>query len=138
MAKKPVKKSESSPKTTRNGNKLFEGAKDGRPFVKGVPKTEAEKEAISKGMREASARRKMDALIYGEAIYLQYQRIKDGSISDKDLNDALSGAAKRLGDDISKQEIIGNLGVEKIFVTPEEMKKVDNHIDDVINDGFEL
>lgn len=33
-----------------------------------------------------------------------------------------------------KQEVIGNLGIEKVFITPKEAKQTDNHIDDVINE----
>ena len=33
-----------------------------------------------------------------------------------------------------KQEIVGNLGIEKVFITPKEKKQTDNHIDDVINE----
>lgn len=131
-------KSEGTPKTTRNGNKLFEGAKDGKPFVKGVPKTEEEKRAISQGMHDARARRERDALIFGKATFELLKRIEEGTINTKDLNDAINNAADRLGDKVSKQEIIGNLGVEKIFVTPEEIKETDKHIEDVINDGLEL
>lgn len=132
------KNSEGTPKTTRNGNKLFEGAKDGKPFVKGVPKTEEEKRAISQGMHDARARRERDAMIFGKATFELLKRIEDGTINTKDLNDAINNAADRLGDKVNKQEILGSLGIEKIFVTPEEMNKVDNHIDDVINDGLEL
>lgn len=33
-----------------------------------------------------------------------------------------------------KQEVIGNLGIEKIFITPKEAKRTDKHIDDIINE----
>ena len=33
-----------------------------------------------------------------------------------------------------KQEVIGNLGIEKIFITPKEAKQTDKHIDDIINE----
>lgn len=33
-----------------------------------------------------------------------------------------------------KQEITGNLGIQKVFITAEEDKATDKHIDDVIND----
>lgn len=33
-----------------------------------------------------------------------------------------------------KQEIIGNVGIQKVFITAEEDKATDKHIDDVIND----
>ena len=38
--------------------------------------------------------------------------------------------------DKQQNEIIGNLQVEKIFITQEEKQATDNHIDDVINDGL--
>lgn len=38
--------------------------------------------------------------------------------------------------DKQQNEIIGNLAVEKIFITQEEKQATDNHIDDVINDGL--
>lgn len=33
-----------------------------------------------------------------------------------------------------KQEVIGNLGIEKVFITPKEAKQTDKHIDDIINE----
>lgn len=33
-----------------------------------------------------------------------------------------------------KQEVTGNLGIEKVFITPKEAKQTDKHIDDVINE----
>lgn len=38
--------------------------------------------------------------------------------------------------DKQQNEIIGNLQVEKIFITQEEKQATDNHIDNVINDGL--
>lgn len=34
----------------------------------------------------------------------------------------------------STQEINGNVGVQKIFITPEEIKETDEHIDNVLNE----
>lgn len=65
------------------------------------------------------------------------QKLEDfwKSLSDKDKKDVF---LRLLPPDKQTNEIIGNLGIEKIFVTPEEMKEVNKHIDDVVNDGLEL
>lgn len=128
------KKSERSPKTTRNGNKLFEGAKDGRPFVQGVPKTEEEKEAISKGMREASERKKVYADLLEKVSKKLGLRVDTDNISTKELINAFDSLIDAIGDRTNKQEIVGNLGFEKVFITQKETKQTDNHIDDVINE----
>lgn len=135
MAEEREKKSESSPKTTRNGNKLFEGAKDGKPFKKGVPKTEEEKKAISQGMHDAKKRRERDALIFGKASLELLKRIEDGTINTKDLNDAINNAADRLGDKITKQEISGSIGMQKVFVTPEMIDEAKEKTKELLEDG---
>ena len=126
--------SEGSPKTTRNGNKLFEGAKDGRPFVKGVPKTDEEKEAISKGLREASERKKVYADLLEKVSKKLGLRVDTDNISTKELISAFDSLIDAIGDRTNKQEIVGNLGFEKVFITQKETKQTDNHIDDVINE----
>lgn len=136
MPKDNDKKSESNPKTTRNGNKLFEGAKDGKPFVKGVPKTPEQKKAISDGMHEAFARKKAYVELFTKITASLGIRIDDDNISTKDLIDALKTVIEALGDKVNKQEIIGDLGLEKVFITPKEAKETDKHIDDFIDNEF--
>lgn len=65
------------------------------------------------------------------------QKLEDfwKSLSDKDKKDIF---IRLLPPDKQTNEILGSLGVEKIFVTPEEVKETDKHIEDVINDGLEL
>ena len=127
-------KSESSPKTTRNGNKLFEGAKDGRPFVKGVPKTDEEKQAISEGMRNANVRKKAYAELLQNLIDTLQVDLQNGKVPPKDIITAIDTLINALGDKVNKQEILGNLGIEKVFITKDEIEETDNHIDDFIND----
>ena len=128
-------KSEGTPKkTTVNGNKLFEGAKDGKPFVKGVPKTDAEKKAISQGMRDANNRRKAYADLLETLIHQLKLDLKDGKVPPKDTITAIDTLINALGDKVNKQEIIGNLGLEKVFITKEDTKQTDNHIDEFLND----
>ena len=129
-----VNKSENSPieqpKTTRNGNKLFEGAKDGKPFKKGVPKTAEEKQAMSEGWK----RRKVYQQLYDKITKSLEIRIDGDEITNKDLIEALKTIIEALGDKVSKHEIMGDLGVEKVFITPKEAKETNKHIDTFIDD----
>lgn len=63
------------------------------------------------------------------------QKLEDfwKSLSDKDKKDIF---IRLLPPDKQTSEIMGNLGIEKVFVTPEEIKEVNKHIDDVINDAL--
>lgn len=36
----------------------------------------------------------------------------------------------------SKQEINGNVGIQKVFITPDEVKETDEHIDNVLNEQW--
>lgn len=131
------KNSEGTPKTTRNGNKLFEGAKDGKPFVKGVPKTEEEKRAISQGMHDANQRKKVYAALLEKVSKKLGLRVDTDNISTKELITAFDSLIDALGDRTNKQEIVGNLGFEKIFVSKKETEETDKHIDSIINDKSE-
>ena len=125
------KKTEKSPnKTTRNGNKLFEGAKDGKPFEKGVPKTEEQKQA----MKEGWARRKVYIKLYKKITTNLGIKLDDDEVTSKELIDALKVISEVLGDKVIKQEFSGNLGIEKVFITPDEAKETNNHIDEFINE----
>lgn len=58
--------------------------------------------------------------------------LKNGTTKDKtELLKAILPKDKQVN------EISGNIGIEKIFITQEEKKATDKHIDDVINDGLE-
>ena len=117
-------------KTTRNGNKLFEGAKDGKPFKKGVPKTEEQKQS----MKDGWARKKVYNELFNKITTNLGIKLDDNEVTSKDLIDALKVISENLGDKVIKQEFSGNLGVEKVFITQEEAQETDNHIDDFIND----
>lgn len=100
-----VKKSEESPKTTKNGNKLFEGAKDGKPFKKGVKKTEAEKQA----MRDGWTRKRVYEELFKKITTNLGIKLDEEEVATKDLIDALKVVSETLGDKINKQEITGSL-----------------------------
>ena len=53
------------------------------------------------------------------------------SLSPKDKKDVFN---RLLPPEKQTQEILGNLGIEKIFITQEEKNATDKHIDDFIND----
>ena len=125
------KKTEKTPnKTTRNGNKLFEGAKDGKPFEKGVPKTEEQKQS----MRDGWARRRVYNELFKKITTNLNIKLDDNEVTSKDLIDALKVIGEYLGDKVIKQEFSGNLGFEKIFITADELEETNNHIDDFINE----
>lgn len=132
MCKKDQKLGESTPKTTRNGNPLFTG-KEGKHF-ESRPKTPEEREAISRGMREANDRRKAYAELLNELIKRLKLDLKSGKVPPRDVITAIDTIIKALGDYVNKQEIIGNLGIEKVFITESEKDATDNHIDNIIND----
>ena len=103
-----AKKSENTPKkTTRNGNKLFEGAKDGKPFQKGVPKTEEEKQAMSEGW----ARRRVYRDLFTKITTNLGLKLEGDEVVTKDLIDALKVIIEALGDKVNKQEITGDVNM---------------------------
>lgn len=102
------KKSDNTPKkTTRNGNKLFEGAVDGKPFVKGVKKTEEEKQA----MRDGWARKRVYEDLFNKITSNLGIKLDDGEVITKDLIDALKVIIEALGDKVNKQEITGDVNM---------------------------
>lgn len=126
-------------KTTINGNPLFDGTQGIETrFQEGVPKTDAEKEAISKGMRNANERRKVYAALLEKVSKKLGLRVDTDDISTKELITAFDSLIDAIGDRTNKQEIVGNLGLEKVFITPKEAKQTDKHIDDIINEQSEL
>lgn len=134
MCKKDQKKPPSSPiKLTRTGVKAFNGAEDGVPF-ESRPKTPEEREAISRGMREANDRKKAYAELLGELIKRLKIDLKSGKVPPRDVITAIDTIIKALGDYVNKQEIIGNLGVEKVFISADEKAATDEHINHIIND----
>lgn len=115
-------------KLTRNNGKFVKGNKEGNRFSKDNQPTPEQKRmgwVKREEMRDAIAK-----MITEEHIKKILQK---GST--KELIELIKAI---LPPEKQTQEFLGSLGIEKIFVTPEEMNKVDNHIDDVINDGLEL
>lgn len=101
-------KSENTPKrTTHNGNKLFEGAIDGKPFKKGVKKTEAEKQA----MRDGWARKRVYEELFNKITTNLGIKLDEDTVVTKDLIDALKVMIEALGDKVNKQEITGDVSV---------------------------
>jgi hypothetical protein len=106
--KKQVTKSEETPKkTTKNGNKLFEGAKDGKPFEKGVPKTEEQKQQ----MRDGWARKKVYKMLFDKITENMRLKLDDDTVQFKELNDALRTVCDALGDKVDKHEFSGAVNI---------------------------
>lgn len=70
-----------------------------------------------------------DAGIYTESIEQIKKEVKGGN-----LRNFLALFALIKKPDTQTQQLIGNLGIEKVFITKDEIKETDNHIDDFIND----
>ena len=49
---------------------------------------------------------------------------------------AIDGKMRLFGLDKNKTEIIGSLDIQKIFITPEEKKETDDHIDNIIAESY--
>lgn len=59
--------------------------------------------------------------------------LSDDDIRTSDLVQAIGKALDVSGLKSSKQEITGNVGVEKVYITKDDEKQVQNHIDDFID-----
>lgn len=132
------KKPGRTPGKTINGNKLFEGAKDGVPFKKGVPKTEEQRKAISKGMLDANARKRAYADLFAKITKNLGIKLDSDELTAKELTEALKPIIEALGDKVSRAELTGAngepLGLQKIFITPEEQKETDKLIEQAYNE----
>lgn len=101
-------KSENTPKkTTHNGNKLFEGAKDGVPFKKGVKKTPEQIQS----MKDGWARRRVYTELFDKITTNLGIKLEGDEVVTKDLIDALKVMIEALGDKVNKQEITGDVSV---------------------------
>ncbi len=125
MSDKPKKKTVD--KTTRNNGKFVKGNKEGNRFSsENQPSPEAKKQGW---VKRTELRDEIAKLITKEDII---DIIKHGSTKEKiELIKAILPPEKQTN------EILGNLGIEKVFITQEEKRATDKHIDDVINDGLE-
>lgn len=115
-------------KSTRNNGKFVKGNKEGNRFSSENQPTPEQKRmgwVKREEMRDAIAK-----MITEEHIK---KILINGSV--KELIELIKAI---LPPEKQTQEFLGSLGIEKIFVTPEEVKETDKHIEDVINDGLEL
>lgn len=114
-------------KTTRNNGKFSKGNKEGNRFTsenQPAPETKRQGWVKRNDLRDEIAK-----LITKDDII---EILKFGSPKEKiELIKAILPPEKQTS------EIMGNLGIEKIFITQEEKQATDKHIDDVINDGLE-
>ena len=70
-----------------------------------------------------------DAGIYTESIKQIKKEVKGGN-----LRNFLALFALIKKPDTQTQQLIGNLGIEKVFITKDEASETDNHIDGFLND----
>lgn len=113
-------------KLTRNNGKFVKGNKEGNRFSSENQPTPEQKRmgwVKREEMRDAIAK-----MITEEHIK---KILSKGSV--KELIELIKAI---LPPEKQTQEFLGSLGIEKVFVTPEEIKEVNKHIDDVINDAL--
>ena len=113
--------------TTRNGNKLFDGS-EGNTFSSTNQPTPEQKKA---GWARKHAREEFVNKIYGKLLTLAEKK----DLTNREIIDLGKIAIEISGDKKNTQELEGNIGVgvKKIFITPQEKKETDQHIDEVIN-----
>lgn len=114
-------------KTTRNGNKLFNGKEDGVPFTSENQPTPAQKKA---GWDKKRAREEFVNKIYGKLLTLADKN----DLTNREIIDLGKIAIEISGDKKNTQEVQGNVGVQKVFITEKEQKETLQHIEDVINE----
>lgn len=121
------KEKKTADKTGRINGKFAKGNKIGNRFTsENQPTPEAKKKGW---VKRNDLRDEIAKLITKEHIV---DILKNGTPKEKiELIKAILPPEKQT------QEILGNLGIEKIFITQEEKEATDKHIDDVINDGLE-
>lgn len=70
-----------------------------------------------------------DAGIYEESIEQIKKEVRNGN-----LRNFLALFALIKKPDTQTQQLVGSIGLEKVFISPKEQKETDKHIDDFIND----
>ena len=95
----------------------------------------AEKTSICKNVQESVE----DEIREGAKDSIRYLRKVVNNPSEKTLDriSAAKGLLSVSGLEKSEKKITGNLGLEKVFITPKEVKETDSHIDDFIEDATE-
>lgn len=125
MAKKS---SENQPvRTTRNGNKLFDGS-EGNTFTSTNQPTPEQKKA---GWARKKAREEFIEQIYGKLVKLAN---KD-NLTNREIIDLGKIAIEISGDKKNTEEHTGSIGVQKIYVTPEMQKEAEDYTQKLLNDG---
>ena len=112
-------------------------------------KSKEERKEIAKKGAEATNKIRAERKTLAELmkIELQLPDEETGEINNIAITKAMVNKAKKgdvsayqtIRDTIGekptdKQEVIGNIGIQKVFVTPEELKKVNQHIDEFIEE----
>lgn len=121
------KSTENQPiRTTRNGNKLFDGS-EGNTFSSTNQPTPEQKKA---GWAKKKAREEFVEKVYGKLL-----RLADKTdLTNREIIDLGKIAIEISGDKRNTQEVQGNVGVQKVFITEKEHKETLKHIQDVINE----
>ena len=114
-------------KTTRNGNKLFNGKEDGKPFTSENQPTPEQKKA---GWDKKRAREEFVNKVYGKLLTLADKN----DLTNREIIDLGKIAIEISGDKKNTQEVQGSVGVQKVFITEKEHKETLQHIKDVINE----
>lgn len=114
-------------RTTRNGNKLFDGS-EGNTFSSTNQPTPEQKKA---GWARKHAKEEFVNKIYGKLLTLA----EKDNLTNREIIDLGKIAIEISGDKKNTQELEGNVGVgvKKVFITQAEQKQTDKHIDEVIN-----
>ena len=111
-------------KTTINGNPLFTGTEGKRFSSEYQPSPEAK----SEGWAKKKAKEEFIERIYGKMNELS----KRNDLTNREIIDLGKIAIEISGDKKNTQETTGNVVVEQVFITAEEDKETDEHIDEVI------
>lgn len=112
-------------------------------LIKNEDLTPEQRRASASRAGKASARaRQARKTLREELLLLLSQGDTQNKISLAMIQQALTGNVKAfetirdtIGEKpIDKQEVTGNMEVQKVFITEKEQKEVEKHIDDVINE----
>ena len=114
-------------RTTRNGNKLFDGS-EGNTFSSTNQPTPEQKKA---GWDRRHAREEFVKKIYGKLLNLAD---KD-NLTNREIIDLGKIAVEISGDKKNTEEHTGSIGVQKIYVTPEMQKEAEDYTQKLLNDG---
>lgn len=113
-------------RTTRSGSKLFDGS-EGNTFTSTNQPTPEQKSA---GWAKRRAREEFINRIYGKINELSKRK----DLTNKEIIDLAKIAIDISGDKVKGVNIKGDVEVQKVYITPEQDKAVDDHITEVIND----